>query len=36
VPKLMGTPRTFARHGKAGHVDERCVPNFHGIADEMC
>jgi hypothetical protein len=36
VPKLLGTPRTFARHGKAGMWMSDACPNFHTIADEMC
>ena len=36
VPKLMGTPRRFARHGACGTWMSDAVPNFHGIAEEMC
>lgn len=36
VPKLMGTPRTFAQHGKAGMWMSDACPNFHGIADDIC
>jgi Protein of unknown function (DUF1501) len=36
TPKLMGTPRTFSQHGKAGIWMSDAVPHFHGIADEMC
>ena len=36
VPKLMGTPRTFKQYGKGGLWLSDAVPNFHGIADEMC
>ncbi len=36
VPKLMGTPRKFAQHGEGGVWLSDAVPNFHGIADEMC
>jgi hypothetical protein len=35
VPKLMGTPRTFKRYGKAGIWMSDATPNFHTIADEM-
>jgi hypothetical protein len=35
VPKLMGTPRTFKRYGKAGIWMSDAAPNFHTIADEM-
>ena len=36
TPKLMGTPRTFKQHGKGGIWMSDAIPNFHGIADEMC
>ena len=36
VPKLMGTPHTFAQYGKSGTWMSDAIPNFHGIADEMC
>src|SRR3954470_13250328 len=38
VPKLMGTPRTFAQYGKSGTWLSDAVPNFHAddIVDEMC
>lgn len=36
MPKLMGTPRKFEQHGKGGVWLSDAVPNFHGIADEMC
>ncbi|MEO6787073.1 MAG: DUF1501 domain-containing protein, partial [Chthoniobacteraceae bacterium] len=36
VPKLMGTPHTFAQYGKGGTWMSDAIPNFHGIADEMC
>ncbi len=36
TPKLMGTPRTFTQHGKGGIWMSDAIPNFHGIADEMC
>ena len=36
TPKLMGTPRTFTQHGPGGIWMSDAVPNFHGIADEMC
>lgn len=36
VPKLMGTPRTFAKYGRGGITMSDAVPNFHMIADEMC
>ncbi len=36
TPKLMGTPRTFEKHGQSGMMLSDAVPNFHGIADEVC
>lgn len=36
VPKLMGTPRKFAQYGKAGIWMSDAIPNFHGMADDMC
>lgn len=36
TPKLLGTPRQFARHGEGGIWMSDAVPNFHRIADEMC
>ena len=36
TPKLMGTPRTFAQHGKGGIWLSDAVPNFHRIADDLC
>ena len=36
VPKLMGTPHTFAQYGKGGTWMSDAIPNFHEIADEMC
>lgn len=36
VPKLMGTPRSYARYGKAGIWMSDAVPNFHGLADDIC
>src|SRR5437016_5912051 len=36
TPKLMGTPHTFTQHGKAGMWMSDAVPNFYGIADDIC
>ena len=36
VPKLMGSPREWSQHGKSGMWMSDAIPNFHGIADEMC
>lgn len=35
-PKLMGTPREFKQHGQGGVWMSDAVPNFHGVADELC
>ncbi len=36
VPKLMGTPRTFKQCGQGGVWLSDAVPNFHGVADDLC
>lgn len=36
TPKLLGTPRTFARHGKGGVWLSDAIPHLHGVADELC
>jgi hypothetical protein len=36
TPKLMGTPRQFAQYGKNGMWMSDAVPNFHGLADDVC
>ncbi|MDP6502052.1 MAG: DUF1501 domain-containing protein [Planctomycetota bacterium] len=36
VPKLLGSPRTFQKYGKGGVELSDAVPNFHGIADDLC
>lgn len=36
VPKLLGTPRKFAQYGSNGTWMSDAIPNFHGIADDMC
>ncbi len=36
VPKLMGTPRSFDRYGKAGMWMSDAMPHFQEIADEIC
>lgn len=36
VPKLMGTPRTFTRHGHSGIWMSDAIPHLHGVADELC
>jgi hypothetical protein len=35
-PKLMGTPRTFKQFGKGGTWMSDAIPNFHGLADDLC
>src|SRR4051812_9050880 len=36
VPKLMGTPRTFAQYGKAGIWMSDAIPQLQTVADELC
>ncbi|MCA9145592.1 MAG: DUF1501 domain-containing protein [Planctomycetaceae bacterium] len=36
VPKLMGTPRQFKQYGEGGVWLSDAVPNFHGVADDLC
>ena len=36
TPKLMGTPRKFTQHGQSGMWMSDAVPNFHGVADDLC
>src|SRR6266478_1419865 len=36
VPKLMGTPRQFAQHGKGGMWMSDAIPHLHEVADELC
>ena len=36
VPKLMGTPRTFAQYGRGGIWMSDAVPNFQRVANEIC
>ena len=36
VPKMMGSPREWSQHGKAGMWLSDAIPNFHRVADEMC
>ena len=36
VPKLLGTRRQFAQHGKGGVWMSDALPRLHSIADEMC
>jgi hypothetical protein len=36
TPKLLGTPRSFSQHGEGGVWLSDAVPNFHGVADELC
>jgi hypothetical protein len=35
VPKLLGTPQRFARHGRCGAWFSAAVPHLAGIADEL-
>ena len=36
VPKLLGTPRQFARRGNAGTWMSDALPHLHTVADELC
>ncbi|MDZ4685778.1 MAG: DUF1501 domain-containing protein [Planctomycetaceae bacterium] len=36
VPKLLGTPRTFAQHGEGGVWMSDALPHLATVADEMC
>lgn len=36
VPKLMGTPRQFARHGQSGVWMSDAIPHLATVADELC
>jgi len=36
TPKLMGTPRTFSRHGRGGIWMSDAAPHFQAIADDLC
>jgi hypothetical protein len=36
VPKLLGTPRKFAKQGDAGIWMSDAIPNFHSVADDLC
>src|SRR6266853_2104927 len=36
VPKLMGTPRQFSRHGQSGIWMSDAIPHLAEVADEMC
>src|SRR5687768_10758815 len=34
-PKLLGSPYTFARHGKSGQEISNLLPHLHTVADEV-
>lgn len=36
VPKLMGTPRQFSRHGQSGTWMSDAIPRLHPFADDLC
>jgi len=36
TPLLLGTRRTFAQYGRGGMWMSDAIPNFHGLADEIC
>jgi hypothetical protein len=35
VPKLLGTRRTFARHGQCGTSVSECLPHLAGVVDDL-
>jgi hypothetical protein len=35
VPKLLGTRRKFARHGRSGAWISECLPHLAGVADDL-
>ncbi len=36
TPKLLGTRRTFTRHGRGGLWLSDAIPHLHAVADELC
>jgi hypothetical protein len=36
VPKLLGTPQRFARHGQSGAWISEAMPRLGSVADELC
>jgi hypothetical protein len=36
VPKLLGTRRKFARHGRSGAYVSDCLPHLAGVVDDLC
>jgi hypothetical protein len=36
VPRLLGTPRTFAQYGENGTWMSDAIPNLQGVADDLC
>jgi hypothetical protein len=36
TPKLLGTPRTFTRHGEGGVWLSDAIPHLQTVADELC
>jgi hypothetical protein len=36
TPKLLGTRRTFSRHGQGGVWMSDAIPHLHSVADELC
>ena len=36
VPKMLGTPHKFAKHGKSGVEMSALLPNLATVADELC
>ena len=36
TPKLMGSPRTWAQHGRSGQWMSDAIPRLHAVADDLC
>ena len=36
TPKLLGTPRSFARYGQGGIWLSDAIPHLHSVADDLC
>ncbi len=36
TPKLMGSPRTWARYGQGGQWLSDAIPHLHTVADDLC
>ncbi|MFN0067524.1 MAG: DUF1501 domain-containing protein [Limisphaerales bacterium] len=36
VPRLLGSPHAFRRHGKSGQLISDALPHLHKVADDLC